>query len=123
MTRKSAIRISIAAGVVVLLLLVVYGVAWINVGLYADSQEAITINHLRAGRYGWLLDGCPEPPDAERCLGNSPSSSNYVYRAAIVVNDSTYHGLFAWKWNESTDTYVITTTGAILIVDGKRVSS
>jgi hypothetical protein len=103
---------------VILSVLLVAFLSWLNATLYVDSAEAITTYHLRAGRYGWLLDGCPEPPDAERCLGDSPSSTNYVYRAALIVNDCTYHGLFAWRENGSTNTYVITTTGAILVVDG-----
>jgi hypothetical protein len=65
-----------------------------------------------------LSDGCPEPPDVERCLGVSSSGTGYVYRTALVVSDHTYHGLFATKRNGSTDTIIITTTGAILVLDG-----
>lgn len=103
---------------VILSVLLVAFLSWLNAALYVDSAEAITTYHLRAGRYGWLLDGCPEPPDVERCLGVSPSRTNYVYRATLVVNDRTYYGLLATKENSSTDTYVITTTGAILVLDG-----
>ena len=119
MTRRNAIRVCVViTSIVVLFVSALFLTAWINAALYADSQEAMITNNLRAGRYGWLSDGCPEPPDAERCLGESPSSTNYVYRAALVIDDYTYHGLLAWRENSSTNTYVITTTGEILVVDG-----
>ena len=124
MTRRSRISVAIIASIVVSSVVVFFVVSEVKSALYVDSDEAMIIRDLRAGRYGWLMDGCPEPPDAERYLGDSPSTTNYVYRAALVVSNRTYHGLFAWRnygstdtYGKSTGTYVITTTGEVLVID------
>jgi hypothetical protein len=109
-------------GAVFLLLVVVAIIAFLNASLYNDSLEAITIHDLRIGRYSWLNDGCPQPPDPERYVGVGGSSSNYVYTGTLVVKGRTYHGLFAktMKCEWCKDTYVIATTGEIFVLDDSR---
>jgi hypothetical protein len=110
------------SGITVLLsLLLVVFLAWLKAALYVDSDEHITIIHLRAGRYGWLMDGCPKPLDVERYMGESSSITTWAYTNALAVNDHTYHGLFAWRDHGGTITYVITTTGEILSLNGSEI--
>ena len=105
--------------IIILIVVVFLTVDWINASLEADSSQAIAFYHLRAARCGWFLDGCPEPADAERELGESSiSSTNYVYRIPLIVNGFKYQGLFALKWIPGNDTFVITTTGELLAIDG-----
>jgi len=107
----------IAGMIVVLSLLLVLFLEWLYASLYVDSSEAATMRNLSVGRYAWLMDGCPEPPNLEKYLGESTFSTDYIYRAALVTNDRTYRGLFAEKNKENSGTYVITTTGEILVIE------
>jgi hypothetical protein len=104
---------------VVLLLLLAWFLGWLYASLYEDTSEAMTMGNLRAGRFGWLMDGCPEQPDVTKYFGEGTFSTNYVYKAPLVVNDRTYCGLFAEKNIENSGTYVITTTGDILVIEDK----
>jgi hypothetical protein len=108
---------------VVLLLLLALFLGWLRASLYNDSSEAITTYHLRAGRFGWLMDGCPEPPHVAEYFAQGTFSTNYVYKVPLAVNDRIYHGLFAEKNIENSGTYVITTTGDILVIEDKEKSA
>ena len=101
---------------VVLLLLLAWFLGWLYASLYEDTSEVMTVRNLRVGRSWWLTDGCPEPPDVVKYFGEGTFSTNYVYNAPLVVNDRTYYGLFAEKNIEDRGTYVITTTGEILVI-------
>ncbi|MGC9943314.1 MAG: hypothetical protein ABSE48_15915 [Verrucomicrobiota bacterium] len=106
---------------------------WVVLGFLSakeNSPEAMYILDLRAARYGWLSDGCPVPIDPEKYLGWSPSETDYVSTVSVtlpdpdltarslgIVTNSTYHGLFATKVYANSNTYVITTTGDILLFD------
>lgn len=122
---------AVVASLCILVALILLGMHCINAALYADSPEAITIDHLRAGRWGWLSDGCPTPPYPEKYLGTGSWFTGYVSTVSVTLKDPDlearsrgliteikYHGLFAMKESSKTNTYVITTTGAILVFNG-----
>jgi hypothetical protein len=110
--------ICIAASIAIFIGLIALGVAWLNSALYVDSPDACILRDLRISRGGWLKDGCPPQPNPEIYpLGDRLSATNY-FMAPIVAGDKKYYGLFAenWhNWHSTTNTYIITTTGAILI--------
>jgi len=104
----------------VLSLLLAVFLVYLNDSLYSDSLESITIHHLRTARYSWLYDGCENPPNSERYLGENRSGSwtNYTYTNAHQIDGWIYHGLFAMRAKSDTTNYVITTTDEILILEG-----
>jgi hypothetical protein len=97
---------------------------WVNGALYQDTMEARIIHNLRTARSLWLNYDCPRPLDTAEYLGTSSFSTDYVYTADLVLKDTRLEsgsrelrGLFATKNNLLPGTYVIATTGEIVIVD------
>jgi hypothetical protein len=86
------------------------------------TREDMTIDHLRVARNGWLYDGCPQPPT------NSETGSgltNFTYNGTFIYIEERYnmglvtnicHGLFATKYDDEPNTYVITTTGDVFLL-------
>jgi hypothetical protein len=107
---------------VILSLLLVAFLSWLNAALYCDTPEAIITNRLSDARYRWLDEGCPRPIDPQRYLGGG-AHTGYVYTESLVVNrgrfkDRKCQGLFAIKDAFSPKTYIIATSGEILVLDG-----
>jgi hypothetical protein len=102
----------------ILSLLLAVFLVYLNDSLYSDSLESITIHDLRRARYIWLYDGCENPPDSKKYLGESSSWTNYAYTNTHQIDGRVYHGLFAMRANSETTNYVITTTDEILILEG-----
>ena len=75
-------------------------------------------NNLRMVRQAWLRDGSPEPPQVERYVGPTKSSTTFVYTASQVIDGRAYQGLFAHRESGREDTYVITRGGEVLVIDG-----
>jgi hypothetical protein len=86
------------------------------------SREDSTIHHLQVARYAWLYDGCPQPPT------NSETGSgltNFTYNGTFIYIEERYnmglvtnicHGLFATKYGDDPNTFVITTTGDVFLL-------
>ena len=118
-------------GITVLLsLLLAAFLYWLNAALYCDSPENGIIWNLQIARYSWLRDNCPRPIDPDTYLGGR----GYVYTNSLVIKDpdwakrslgmfqeSTYTGLFATSDNQWPRTYVIATTGEILVLEGSKI--
>lgn len=77
-------------------------------------------HHLRVTYQAWVRDGSPEPPQIERYVGPSRSSTTFVYTASLVIDDQTYQGLFAHRTTRYSGTFVITRAGEILVIDESR---
>ena len=74
-------------------------------------------HHLRMIHQAWRKDGSPEPPQVERYVGASSSSTTFVYSASQVIGGHTYQGLFAYRTTLVADTFVITRTGEVFVID------
>ncbi|HMO64745.1 MAG TPA: hypothetical protein PKC18_16880 [Lacipirellulaceae bacterium] len=106
----------IAAAIAVLVLVVVAFLAVLIVDGEAYDRWRHA-NHLRMLQQAWVRDGSPEPPQVERYVGPSASSTSFVYTASHVINGRTYQGLFAHCSIPRFGTFVITRSGEVIVVE------
>lgn len=74
-------------------------------------------HHLQMVSAAWVRDGCPEPPQVERYVGASSSSTTFVYTASHVINGRSYQGLCGCRFSPRLGTYAITRNGEVFVVD------
>ena len=74
-------------------------------------------HHLQAVYGAWVRDGSPEPPQVDRYVGASQSSTTFVYTASHVIHGQPYRGLFGYRSTPRLGTYVITRNGELMVID------
>jgi len=116
----------------ILIMLLVVFLVLLRVVVCQWTEEDSIIQDLKMARQIWLGDDCPRPPDPLKYLPQSSSITGSVYTASLVEKDPdlekstlgsikvrTCRALFAVKEYTSGKTYVIATTGEILLLDGR----
>lgn len=107
-------KVIAALSVPVLAFIVFFAVIVISGDAYDRWRHA---HHLRVTYQAWVQDGSPEPPQVERYVGPSRSSTTFVYTASQVIDGHTYQGLFAHRTTPYWGTFVITRAGEIFVID------
>ena len=107
-------KIAAVVAVVALVLIAFFVVVIVDGEAYDRWRHA---NHLRMLQQAWLRDGSPEPPQVEKYVGPSASSTSFVYTASHVIDGRTYQGLFAHRSIPRFGTFVITRSGEVIVVE------
>jgi hypothetical protein len=116
----------------ILSILLIVFLALLRATVCSWTMEDSIIRDLQIARYSWLQDDCPRPADPRKYLPQSSSFTGSVYTVSLVAKDPdlekrslgmfkdrTCRGLFAIKEYSSQNTYVIATSGEILLLDSR----